>query len=121
MTPSRAPPRACSATRTSAADPRRAPRTAPAPLAERSGGSTWWGRHRHAPTGTEPGEEQVDEDLCDLGGDPTQYSAQEDLFICGPTAAGAQACALEDGTVQCIVDPEGERAIEFGSPTASEP
>lgn len=66
--------------------------------------------------------EQVDEDLCELDcGYPTQYSAQEDLFVCRPTAAGAQACALEDGTVQCIVDPVGERAIEFGSPTAPEP
>ena len=65
--------------------------------------------------------ERVEEDLCEMGGGyPSQYAEQEDLFVCGPTAAGAQACALEDGTVQCIVDPVGKQAIEFDSPTAPE-
>lgn len=65
--------------------------------------------------------QQVEEDLCEMGGGyPSQYAEQEDLFVCGPTAAGAEACALEDGTVQCIVDPVGRQAIEFDSPTAPE-
>lgn len=63
--------------------------------------------------------EAVEEDLCAMGGGyASPYSEQEDLFVCGPTAAGAQACALEEGTVQCIVDPVGRTAIEFDSPTA---
>lgn len=65
--------------------------------------------------------EQVDEDLCEMGGGyPSQYSEQEELFVCGPTAIGAKACALDDGTVQCIVDPVGKQAIEFDSSTAPE-
>ncbi|GAA4528811.1 hypothetical protein GCM10023160_27090 [Brachybacterium paraconglomeratum] len=63
--------------------------------------------------------EAVEEDLCEMGGGyASPYSEQEDLFVCGPTAAGAQACALAEGTVQCIVDPVGRTAIEFDSPTA---
>lgn len=65
--------------------------------------------------------ETVEDDFCEMGGGyATPYSEQEDLFLCGPTAVGAEACALEDGTVRCIVDPVGRQAIEFDSPTAPE-
>lgn len=70
--------------------------------------------------------ETVEEDHCaDVGGWTSPYTEQDDLFICGITAVGAQACALEDGDrVQCIVEPRAKRAIEFSSgivPTELEP
>ncbi|WP_010534801.1 hypothetical protein [Brachybacterium squillarum] len=66
--------------------------------------------------------EDLAEDLCAEGGPhPTPYSPQEDMFICGPTIAASQACAIEEGTeVVCIVDAFGKRAIRFDSPTAAE-
>lgn len=66
--------------------------------------------------------EDLEEDLCSMGMSETIHSEQDDMFTCGPTAAGAQACALEeDEEVLCIVDALGKQAIRFDSPTASDP
>lgn len=66
--------------------------------------------------------EDVDEDLCASGISESAFSEQEDMFACGPTAAGAEACALEgDQEVLCIVNALDKQAIRFDSPTAADP
>ncbi|MBK0330582.1 hypothetical protein I8D64_04115 [Brachybacterium sp. MASK1Z-5] len=67
--------------------------------------------------------EDVDEDLCATGGKTrSPYAQDDDMFICGPTAAGAEACDMAEGetVAMCITDPVGHRAIRFDSPTAAE-
>lgn len=66
--------------------------------------------------------EDVDEDLCASGISESAHSEQEDMVACGPTAAGAEACALEgDQEVLCIVNAIDKQAIRFDSPTAADP
>ncbi|WP_193103915.1 hypothetical protein [Brachybacterium sp. FME24] len=66
--------------------------------------------------------EDLDEDLCSMGMSETIYSEQDDMFTCGPNAAGADACALEDDEeVLCIVNALDKQAVRFDSPTAADP
>jgi hypothetical protein len=64
--------------------------------------------------------EDLDEDLCEMGGMiRSQYAQDDDMFVCGPTAAGAEACDIESGSeVLCITDPVDRTAIRFDSPAA---
>lgn len=66
--------------------------------------------------------EKQDEDICEMSGLSTSnYSQQDHLFTCGPTAANALACTYQDGgRTTCIVDPIGKQAIRFDSPTADD-
>jgi hypothetical protein len=66
--------------------------------------------------------EEVDEDLCAMGLSESTYSEQEDMVTCGPTAVGAEACAIESGEeMLCIVEPVEKKAIRFTSPSAADP
>lgn len=67
--------------------------------------------------------EDIGEDLCALGGlTEGASSQQEGFFLCGPIAAGAESCTLEEeSTVVCIVDPLEHHAIRFDSPAAADP
>jgi len=58
-------------------------------------------------------------DVCEMGGlYGSNYSRQDDVFTCGPTAASALACKNDDGTTTCITNALGRQAIRFDSPTA---
>lgn len=63
--------------------------------------------------------EEPGTDVCEMGGlTPSYYSQQDDVFTCGPTAAGALACKDSGGTVTCITNALGRHAIRFESPSA---
>lgn len=66
--------------------------------------------------------EDAGEDLCAMGGKTrSPFAEDDDMFVCGPTAAGAEACDIAQGTeVVCITDPLRHAAIRFDSPTAGE-
>ena len=63
--------------------------------------------------------EESEEDFCSYGGAyPSQFSDDGYLFTCGPTAASALACDLEDdGTVLCITNAAEKQALRFPSPS----
>jgi hypothetical protein len=64
--------------------------------------------------------EDLDEDLCEMGGKTrSPFASDDDMFVCGPTAAGVEACDMTEGSeVLCITDPLEHTAVRFGSPTA---
>lgn len=67
--------------------------------------------------------EDVDEDLCEMGGKTrSPYAQDDDMFICGPTAAGALACDMAEGetVAMCITSAVDHTAIRFDSPTAAD-
>ncbi|MCG7311013.1 hypothetical protein [Brachybacterium sp. ACRRE] len=67
--------------------------------------------------------EDVDEDLCEMGGKTrSPYAQDDDMFVCGPTAAGALACDMAEGetVAMCITSAVDHTAIRFDSPTAAD-
>ncbi|UQN28907.1 hypothetical protein [Brachybacterium kimchii] len=67
--------------------------------------------------------EDVDEDLCEMGGKSrSPYAQDDDMFVCGPTAAGALACDMAEGetVAMCITSAVDHTAIRFDSPTAAD-
>ncbi|WP_347042247.1 hypothetical protein [Brachybacterium nesterenkovii] len=63
--------------------------------------------------------EWAEEGFCAMGGaSPSQSALDGYLFTCGPTAASALACDLEDdGTVLCITNAAEKKALRFPSPS----
>lgn len=67
--------------------------------------------------------EDVDEDLCEMGGKTrSPYAQDDDMFVCGPTAANALACDMAEGetVAMCITSAVDHTAIRFDSPTAAD-
>lgn len=64
--------------------------------------------------------EDLGEDLCEMGGKTrSPFASDDDMFVCGPTAAGVEACDMTEGSeVLCITDPLEHMAVRFDSPTA---
>lgn len=65
--------------------------------------------------------QDVGEDLCGtMTPSASPWTLDDDLFLCGPTAAGLHACALEEGdSVLCVVDATSRTGARFDSPVAA--